>query len=204
MKRSARVAVILLFLSACIGGGRILQAGDDDPLAPWSALAGTDTGSLLITWLGDEAHRYLAGSQERTALPASLPGFYGRLGLFITMMKDGRVRGCYGSFFHDSDDAAAVLRTYLHGALRHDVRNDPLGIEELGETRIILTVTTQPFHAEDIETVDIAHYGVIVLTAGGEQHVFVPAEMKTHEYLRKRLKGVPVQSVQAFRAVTIK
>ena len=172
----------------------------DDYLNAWHILAqGKDSGKLL-SWMKGEAECILAQKPEkRVHCPLELPPFYGRLGLFVTFMYEGKNRGCFGSFYHASSNAEDVIRAYILGALRSDYRSVPLSQSELDSAEIVLTIAAQPFPAQSLESVDISSYGVMI----NSEVVFVPAEIKTHERLRRLCKGT-IESVHAFRAVTIK
>ena len=172
----------------------------EDYLNAWYALAQGKDSEKLISWMRNEAECILAQEPEKRArCPVELPPFYGRLGIFVTFMRKGKNRGCFGSFYHASSNAEDVIRAYILGALRNDHRSIPLSQNELDDTEIALTVAAQPFPAPSLESVDISSYGVMV----NSEMVFVPAEIKTHERLRYLCKGT-IESVYAFKALTIK
>ena len=56
----------------------------------------------------------------------------------------------------------------------------------------------------DIDVLDISRYGIMIAFENNEYVVFVPAEIKTHSYLKKLIKQRHVSSVSAFKAVTIR
>ncbi|MCL1910928.1 MAG: AMMECR1 domain-containing protein [Leptospirales bacterium] len=172
----------------------------DDYLNAWYAFAQGKDSERLLSWMRGEAECILAREPEkRVRCPVELPPFYGRLGLFVTFMLDGKNRGCFGSFYHASPNAEDVMRGYILGALRSDYRSVPLSQSELDGADIVLTIAAQPFPALSLESVDISSYGVMV----NSEVVFVPAEIKTHERLRRLCKGT-IESVHAFKAITIK
>ena len=172
----------------------------DDYLNAWNTLARSKDSEKLLLWMRMEANSILTQEPgRRIRCPIELPPFYGRLGLFVTFMYNGKNRGCFGSFYHTSSNAEDVIRMYILGALRNDHRSVPLSQSELDNAEIILTVTAQPFPVPSLESVDIFSYGVMV----NSEMVFVPAEIKTHERLRRLCKGT-VESVFAFKALTIK
>jgi hypothetical protein len=56
---------------------------------------------------------------------------------------------------------------------------------------------------DDLYTVDISRYGIMFTLENGANLVFVPSEIKTHDYLKRRLGGRKTSGISAFRAVTI-
>ncbi|MCL2025243.1 MAG: AMMECR1 domain-containing protein [Leptospirales bacterium] len=172
----------------------------EDYLNAWNILAQDKDSERLLSWMRNEAESILAQKpEERTGCPVELPPFYGRLGLFVTFMQGGKNRGCFGSFYHASSNAEDVIRSYILGALRSDHRSIPLSKNELKTSVIVLTVAAQPFMVSSLESVDISSYGVMV----NSEIVFVPAEIKTHERLKRLYKGT-IESIHAFKALTIK
>lgn len=188
----------------------------NDYLNAWQSFAKNETGGKeLLVWLRYKAESILSerqpsyneaneaeGIKLRQSCPAT-PPYYGSLGLFITLMENGKNRGCYGSFYHSSDDIEEVLTVYLTGALRNDPRSEPLFADELEKIQIVLTVAGHPFPVPSLESVDISSYGIMVYTADSGL-VFVPAEIKTHARLKVLCGNRPLETLYAFNTVTIK
>lgn len=198
MKRTALILSLLLALEPLSAADGYLDA--------WRDFSKSDQGELLISWLEREAQAMLKVSeiQDEAAFP-KLPPFLGSTGLFITLLDGrGRNRGCFGAFFHGSSSGEDVLRSYLLGALRSDIRVNPIASHELPDMRIVLTAAGMPFPVSELDAVDISSCGVLVTTESGRQLVFVPAEMKTHASLKSSCGKEAVLSVSAFEAVTVK
>ncbi len=192
------VAVILILLQ--LGSTHSREILED-----WSSFAVSGSSKELVRWLKDEAINFLAGKEHR-AIITECPSFYGRFGIFITLIKEKKVRGCFGAFAHSSENIESVLREYLKGALRQDHRYKPLEIVELSDTDIIVTITSQPYQVvfSDLDTLDISRYGIMTDFENGGRAIFVPAEIKTHSYMRKLIGPRRIASASAFRAVTIR
>jgi AMMECR1 domain-containing protein len=174
----------------------------EDPLiSEWSDFAGKPECKKLLQWLRCQARAHITGMICGTRFDVATPGYFGSLGMFVTLKKGNRVRGCFGAFSHSGIDAGSLLSDYLAGALTRDPRYHPLDISELNETRIIVTITTQPYPVNDILSVDVRHYG-ITLQCGNEYIVFVPAEIKNTSYIEKIMKNSICQ-ISTFRAVTL-
>lgn len=175
----------------------------DVMLESWKKFASSETAEDMILWMKREAMNEFVKSGKSGRFDKSTPSFYGSLGIFVTLKKGNRVRGCYGSFSHSYDNISMVLMDYMKGALRNDPRYLPLGIEELADTSIIVTITSRPQPVEDIYMVDLLKYGVMITFENGTSIIIVPAEFKTHSFLINSIRNRKVANISAFRSVTI-
>ncbi len=169
----------------------------------WIAFAETKDAVKTLNWLHQIAISKISGRPENKKFDIKAPQFYGKNGIFVTLVKNNKVRGCYGSFVHSSVKFKEVLKKYLIAALRHDLRYKPLGIEEIKDAKVILTITTPCFQISDIEGLDISRYGIMIKQDSLPGIVIVPAEIKTISYLKKIIAKYPKAALFAFRAVTI-
>lgn len=177
---------------------------DKNPFQQWISFSRTDDSVKLITWLKCRMREEFIGGICKSPLFSRYPPFLGRFGLFITLKKGNEVRGCYGAFDHRSDSIELTLIEYLRGALKSDPRYEPVDISEIGEIDVMVTVTERPFPIRDINLLDISRYGIIVTGENNESTVFVPAEVRSVEYLKSRLKQKSIIQIAAFRAATIR
>jgi AMMECR1 domain-containing protein len=206
-KKTGTIILLTLFLAAL---NRPLAGSPHADFKKWQKFAASSDAARIISWAKGVVMKELgpgsSSEKDRTGskFPDNPPPFYGRLGIFVTLVKGGRVRGCYGAFHHGSDDLKSVLTSYIRGALRYDPRSRPLGIEEAGEADIIITIASQPRSVNDLYSVDISRYGIMFSLENGASLVFVPSEIKTHDYLKRRLGERRTSGISAFRAVTIK
>jgi AMMECR1 domain-containing protein len=187
MKQRCIFSFIILFSAL------IIHAAAVDGLDRWRAFAGTEDSRLALSWLRQVGRKILAGdSGIKEPCPVLLPEFFGSLGLFVTLLHEGAPRGCYGSFHHSSPDTAAVLRSCLRGALRYDPRVVPMALEEYGDARIIVTIAGRPVPVPSVDRVDIHDFGLMIVARDGRRMIFVPAEIRTHEYIHRLCGPVPI------------
>jgi AMMECR1 domain-containing protein len=179
-------------------------SGEDDPFNQWKGFSRSADAKKMIGWMHCSMVEFVAGSSCLQYPDFSAPLFYGRYGLFVTLVKRGKVRGCFGAFDHRSDRIDVVLKEYLHGAMRRDSRYPPLEPGETDNIHIIVTVAGSQYPVEDLEDVDIARYGIVVMFENNERAVYVPSEIKSTDALKRGLKGREISQIHAFRAVTIK
>jgi AMMECR1 domain-containing protein len=176
---------------------------EDPLLSEWRDFSGRPECKKMLQWLRCQARARLTGTQcsERSDPDTVLPLLSGHLGLFVTLKKGNRVRGCYGAFSHYTATTQSLLSDYLTGALTRDPRYHPLDVSELADTRIIITITSQPVPVNDISFIDVRHFGIELL-CGNETTVYVPAEIKSTSYIEKKINGTPCQ-IAMFKAVTL-
>ncbi len=178
--------------------------GNDTGLQEWGRFSNSKDAKKLLSWVRCQMDGILDDKICLMKFDDTLPPYYGRYGLFVTLMKDNKVRGCYGAFSHQSHDTEATLKNYLTGALKRDSRYHPIEKGELENTRIIITIAGEQYTIDDMHAIDTARYGVIITVDNNERIVFVPSEIKSTDYLMKRFSGKEVQQVVVFRAITIK
>jgi AMMECR1 domain-containing protein len=181
----------------------LLHSMGDKPIDRWSEFAKKAECRRLMAWLRCLAGERLTGERGCGSLDVETPPFFGSLGLFITLKKGNRIRGCYGAFSHAMTDIRGLLPDYITGALTRDPRYVPLDAGELADTDIILTVATMPSPVSDAGSIDTNRYGIMLVCNGDETTVFVPAEIRASSYIERFMKGKSCQ-ISAFRAITIR
>jgi AMMECR1 domain-containing protein len=177
---------------------------DEEPLRQWEQFSRSAAARDLISWMQTVMTKDLSGEAAPPGQNINMPDFYGRFGIFVTIMRRGNTRGCFGAFHHSSENISTVLKEYLYGALRSDPRYAPLERSEISDAKIIVTVASQAIPVDDIRSVDLTRYGVKATCENEEVVVFVPSEVKTLDYLKRSLRGRRVFEYAVFRAVTIR
>lgn len=197
MKKNIIVVIIISFYSL------LLCAASDSCLDRWSGFSHTPEKILLTEWMRNTAVDILSKNKILNELKTAFPAQPDCTGLFITFIRKGKVRGCYGAFSHRYTSPAEILRDYINGALYLDPRHDPLERHELADSEIILTVASNPVPIEDINNVDISNFGLFIECDDSSQTVIVPAEYRTASKITK-LTGNRECRYYKFRAVTIR
>lgn len=133
--------------------------------------------------LGAEDHKALLGfarkaiDQYLRSRTVPLPrGFDARLlmkrGAFVTLKKNGKLRGCIGHLIADSSLARIVGNLALQSAF-NDRRFTPVRLEELPQIRIEISVLTPAKTVADPLKIRVGRDGVI-LSKDGHRAVFLP------------------------------
>lgn len=95
-----------------------------------------------------------------------------RHGVFVSLKKDGQLRGCIGTIFPTTDCVASEIIRNAIAAATEDPRFLPVRYEELKSIDISLDVLMPPVKA-NIEELDPKRYGVIV-SKGMRKGVLLP------------------------------
>ena len=100
---------------------------------------------------------------EPAPLPSELPPeMMERAGVFVSLKKDGALRGCIGTFEPTAKNIAAeILQNAASAALR-DPRFPPVQEEELPALVYSVDVLTEPELVSGADDLDAKRYGVIV------------------------------------------
>lgn len=170
----------------------------------WKEVSRSDQKPLLLNYLKCKMKAELVNEACRMKLPGTVEQFNTNTGFFITLIHKGKVRGCFGSFYHSSSNLEKIFEDYIAGALKNDPRYPPLELQEAENTRIILTVGDRPFNVQDFRTIPLKDFGILLTKENGQSFVYVPAELKSHRSLKEIIQRENIQEVAAFRAITIK
>lgn len=92
--------------------------------------------------------------------------------LFVTLRRDGRLRGCIGTLAPEGDLARTVPKFALRAAFE-DPRFPPLASHELPACAIEISVLTPPRLVENVEDIVVGRDGLI-LELGGRRGLLLP------------------------------
>jgi len=197
MKSALYIILLISLLAASV------KSADIPALEQWRAFSRSDDSRQLISWLQSNAASILRGEVLSEKPPVELPEIAGRCGLFITIIRNGKVRGCYGAFHHEQDISQEIFIRYLKGALFLDPRYRPMEPSELDGAEIVVTITSWPEPVDNLNNVDIAAFGLFIECEGNAGTVIVPAEFRTTSRIAS-LAGKRDCRYSRFRAVTIR
>ena len=96
-----------------------------------------------------------------------------RAGVFVSIHKDGRLRGCIGTILPLYGSVAEEIIRNAISASTRDPRFDPIRPEELDRLEINVDVLTTPEKIESKDELDVKRYGVIV-SSGGKRGLLLP------------------------------
>ncbi len=109
-------------------------------------------GSLEAKFRGEQPPRLPSDRAEAFGEPR---------GLFVTLNRHGKLRGCIGTLSPEGD-LTRVIAEFARRAAFEDPRFAPLGAGELPECRIEISVLTAPQPLEGLAEIVIGRDGLIV------------------------------------------
>ena len=97
-----RILVILFFLifAECI-------FAEENALEEWKKFAKSKTAADVVEFIRCNATAEMNYKSCDSILPET-PPFFGQLGIFITIVNKGKVRGCFGAFRHKNTQISKV------------------------------------------------------------------------------------------------
>ncbi|MBE8954473.1 MAG: AmmeMemoRadiSam system protein A [Quinella sp. 2Q5] len=104
----------------------------------------------------------------RTHKPAELPDdlpaemIERRAGAFVSLHKDGNLRGCIGTIMATQKNLAQEILTNAISACSRDPRFEPVTADELDDIVYSVDVLGEPERIFDVKDLDVHRYGVIV------------------------------------------
>ena len=103
-------------------------------------------------------------SRKKPELPEGLPAemLQARAGVFVSLHKDGRLRGCIGTIQPARRNIAEEIIENAVSAAVRDPRFNPVQPDELDALEISVDVLAEPEKIRSREELDVKRYGVIV------------------------------------------
>ena len=96
-----------------------------------------------------------------------------RAGAFVSLHKNGRLRGCIGTIQPVRSCVAEEIADNAISAATRDPRFSPVRPEELDSLEISVDVLSEPESISSIAELDVKRYGVIV-SKGGRRGLLLP------------------------------
>lgn len=113
----------------------------------------------------------------RRAEPPDAPR-HPRGGVFVSLRKGGKLRGCMGTLDPDLPLADAVREAAISAAM-HDPRYPTLTPAELAETKVEVSILSAAAPMKDLDELVLGRHGVIV-RRGKQQGLFLPQVATDH------------------------
>ena len=113
--------------------------------------------------------------REIISIPADLPEemLKRKAGAFVSIHKDGRLRGCIGTILPVEDCVAEEIIRNAVSACSRDPRFSPVRPDELKWLEISVDVLGEPEDIESADQLDVKRYGVIV-SKGARRGLLLP------------------------------
>lgn len=131
-----------------------------------------------------------------------------RAGVFLTLVKGGKLRACWGTLEPQHRHIAEEIVAVARGVTTRDTRFPPLRVEEMDRVRIILTLVASPPQPASPARIRPREHGVLV-RSGSRSAVVLPHEGRTVRRMLTLAKqkagirdGEPLE-VHVFRVCTV-
>jgi len=148
------------------------RTADPDPPALTPEQMGLLHG-IAAAGVAEAALGHSTGEAALEEMARSLPEALKRPGgAFVTLWKDGELRGCVGYVRPRVPLYRAVFENAIHAA-RDDPRFPPLRPDELADLEIEVNVLTPPQPIDSVGDFQVGHEGIL-LTKGRHRAVFLP------------------------------
>ncbi len=146
------------------------MATEPTPSASWASFA----RDVLVAAVGHLDPRRVP-APPREAQPHG--------GVFVTLHQHRRLRGCMGTLDTDLPLAEAVRQAVLSAAL-HDPRFPPVGVQELAELDLEVSVLSRPEPMRGLDELILGRHGVLV-RRGPQRGLFLPQVAVEHHLDRE-------------------
>jgi len=171
--------------------GGIPAPGQPQPLP----VRASGTESLRLPALARQAIAHYFATGQVLPAPEEIPPHWRRpAGVFVTVTREGRPRGCWGSLDPGGEDLTRATIRVAVGAVTRDWRYPPLRPGELESASIQVAIPS-------LEQVDPTPMGLFIRT-GTRGAVLLPGKALTTAWqlsTAKRLAGIPAdQPVELF------
>jgi len=170
---------------------------------------GPDARRELLGIARRSLEAYVRNSEEISVDPES-PELKIKRGMFVTLEKNGRLRGCMGHFENDTPIGRLAAKQVLVSAF-NDPRFPAVAESELDQISIEISVLSVPEPVDSYEDIVVGKHGVI-LEKHGTGATFLPQvapeqgwdrdEMLTHLAMKARLPGDAWKSGARFKVYT--
>ena len=123
--------------------------------------------------------RYSLETFVKTHKPAEMPKNLPeeltsrRAGAFVSLHKDGNLRGCIGTIMATQNNLAEEILQNAISACSRDPRFNPVEVDELDDIEYSVDVLGEPERAFSVKDLDVKRYGVIVEN-GGRRGLLLP------------------------------
>lgn len=114
-------------------------------------------------------------THQTAELPDNLPEemLTRRAGAFVSLHKDGDLRGCIGTIAPTADNIAQEIIQNAISACARDPRFSPVTVDELDDIEYSVDILGEPERIFSLDDLDVKKYGVIVEN-GGRRGLLLP------------------------------
>jgi len=129
--------------------------------------------SWPVKWARENLESYLKTGQLLSNPAKVPPEFLGRKGVFVSIKKQGQLRGCIGTISATKENIVEEIQSNALKAALEDPRFEPIDTDELGQLTYSVDILEEPEEIDSLNDLDPEIYGVIV-RKGRRQGLLLP------------------------------
>lgn len=100
--------------------------------------------------------------------------FSQKSGIFVTIEKNGELRGCIGTFLATKENIAKEIISNAIASATEDYRFETIQKEELPQLSYIVSVINEPKQIKDIKELNPKRFGIIIKTETSKSGLLLP------------------------------
>jgi AmmeMemoRadiSam system protein B/AmmeMemoRadiSam system protein A len=154
-----------------VGYASVILYKDRVPVTVSGVLSKDERQALLT--IARQSVEAQARGGKAAEITASLPRLKAEQGAFVTLRKDGRLRGCIGNII-GRGPLDMTVRDMAASAAARDPRFTAVTPDELENIDIEISVLSVPRQADNIDSIELGTHGVIVSRGDSARGVFLP------------------------------
>ena len=113
--------------------------------------------------LARQSLEFYLSRKQAMPVPVDLPeDLKGKAGVFVSLKKQGKLRGCIGTFAPTQPSIAAEIISNAISAATRDPRFWAVELDELDQLSISVDILSAPEQVYSLDDLDVKKYGVIV------------------------------------------
>jgi hypothetical protein len=116
----------------------------------------------IVRLAKETVESYVREGKQVGALTELMPEMRERAGVFVSIHKQGELRGCIGTFEPTKENVAEEVMANAISSATRDPRFPPVAPSELDDLEYSVDILTKPEPIKDVSQLDPKRYGVIV------------------------------------------
>lgn len=129
-------------------------------------------GDALLKYARKTLELHVRGKSEKNNPPKLHPALNKKMSAFVTLKKNGELRGCIGSIF-PTQYVIDEIKTQAINAGMHDSRFTPVTLSELKECKLEISILTPIQPIASYKDIRLGKNGIL-FKKGNKQAVFLP------------------------------
>lgn len=117
---------------------------------------------------------YVKNNKIIKAPPNLPPEFLKKAGVFVTIKKNGELRGCVGTYLPTQENLASEIISSAISACAYDNRFYPIYKKELPELSYEVSILSEPQKIKTLKKHNPKKHGIIVTTPDGRCGLLLP------------------------------